>query len=364
MNPKEQFCAEEGCRERGKQGAGNIVIHSQKEKRYQCTSCGKTFSERKGTAMYGIKKGEREFVQVVTLLAHGCPMQAIVAAFEMDERTVKAWYARAGGHCQKVHEAIVSSQQLDLGQVQADEIRVKSQHGIIWMALAIMVSTRLWIAGEVSPRRDKALIRRLVEQIRAMAQFRPLLLAVDGLSSYLSAFRDCFRLPVRSSETGHTHLEPWPHVAIVQVVKSGSHSSAFSIKRRIVEGSDLVVSALLRATQGTGGINTAFIERLNATFRQRLACLARRSRALARRQETLHLGMYLLGTVYNLATYHDSLTKNAGRSTTPAMAAGLTDHRWSLCEVLTFKSPPKPLDIPKPTTRFDAYAVKELAQAA
>lgn len=87
-------------------------------------------------------------------------------------------------------------------------------------------------------------------------------------------------------------------------------------------------------------------------------------RALARRQETLHLGMYLVGTVYNLATYHDSLTKNAQQPCTPAMAAGLTDHRWSVHELLTFKSPPKLRDKLTSPSRFEKYFVKELARAA
>ena len=82
------------------------------------------------------------------------------------------------------------------------------------MALAIMVSTRLWIAGAVSPRRDKALIQRLVEQIRAMAQFRPLWLAVDGLSSYVSAFRHCFRLPVRSTRIFTGFIAPCDSIFI------------------------------------------------------------------------------------------------------------------------------------------------------
>lgn len=342
-------------------GAGNIVIHSQSDKRYCCKTCGKTFRARKGTALYGLKKDERQFVHVVTLLAHGCPTAASVAAFAMDERTVKAWSERAGQQCEQLHETLVRHQSLDLGQVQADEIRVKTQHGIVWMALAMMVSSRLWIAGVVSPRRDKQLILQLVEQIRAIAQFRPLLLAVDGLSSYVTAFRHWFRLPVRSPDTGCWHLEPWPQVAIVQVVKSTAHNATFSITRRIVQGTTLVVSALVQATQGGGGINTASIERLNATFRQRLACLGRRSRALARRQETLHWGMFLIGTVYNFATYHTTLTKNTACPCTPAMAAGLTDHRWSMREVLTFKSPPRALDPSPPLSRFQKYAVKELA---
>jgi transposase-like protein len=73
MNPHQQFCPNNDYPARGKVGAGNIVSHSQQEQRCKCTSCGRTFSIRKGTAMYGIKHSVDVFVVVVTLLAHGCP---------------------------------------------------------------------------------------------------------------------------------------------------------------------------------------------------------------------------------------------------------------------------------------------------
>lgn len=59
---------------------------------------------------------------MLTLLCHGCPLQAIVTAFGFDERTVGQWQARAGYHCQQVHQAIVEQGQVDLGHVQADYI--------------------------------------------------------------------------------------------------------------------------------------------------------------------------------------------------------------------------------------------------
>jgi hypothetical protein len=76
----------------------------------------------------------------------------VVAAFGFDERTVAAWRARTGRQGQAVQEYLVE-QPRDLGQVQADERRVKHQGGIVWMALAMMVKTRLWLAGEVSEHR-------------------------------------------------------------------------------------------------------------------------------------------------------------------------------------------------------------------
>jgi hypothetical protein len=99
------------------------VIHSQKEQRYKCRQCGKTFAQRKGSAFYRLRTPVETVTLVVTLLAHGCPVQAIVAAFGFDERTVASWLGRAGKQCQAVHEHLVE-QPRDLGQVQADELRV------------------------------------------------------------------------------------------------------------------------------------------------------------------------------------------------------------------------------------------------
>jgi len=155
MTPEQEFCPNEKCPDRGKVGGGNIGVHSQKEQRCICRTCGKTFSIRKGTAVFGIKHEVSLFVMVVTLLAFGCPVQAIVMALGLDERTVRSWQLKAGQQCQSVHEQVVGKSQLDLGQVQADEIKVKTQKGTIWMALAMMVSTRLWLGGVVSAQRDK-----------------------------------------------------------------------------------------------------------------------------------------------------------------------------------------------------------------
>jgi hypothetical protein len=69
-------------------------------------------------------------VIVVTLLAHGCPVQAIVAAFGFDERTAAAWWARSGRPGQAVHEHLVE-QPLDLGQVQADERESMQMLGVL-----------------------------------------------------------------------------------------------------------------------------------------------------------------------------------------------------------------------------------------
>jgi transposase-like protein len=337
MDPTTVFCPNRHCPPRGQTGMGNIGIHAQKAPRFICHECHKTFSATKGTAFYRRRTAAETVRLVVTLLAQGCPVQAIVAAFGCDERTVAAWWARSGRQGQAVQEYLVE-QPRDLGQVQADELRVKKQGGIVWMALAMMVTTRLWLGGEVSARRDLPLIRRLIERVKRCAARRPLLVCTAGLVSYIRAMRETFRDPVYTGQGGRPRLRPWRHIFIAQVVKRYERRRVVATDRRIVDGTPARVETLRRRAQGDGVINTAYIERLNATFRERLAPLARRCRALARQTLTLHEGMFLVGTVYNLCTPHASLGQ-AGHATTPAMAAGITDHTWTMQELLSFHVP-------------------------
>jgi hypothetical protein len=222
----------------------------------------------------------------------------------------------------------------------------------VWMAMALMVSTRLWLGGTISPSRDTTLIRRLVDLVRACASpEHPLLVATDGLITYVKAFGRAFRSKHYTGRVGAPRLMAWPKVVNGQVIKRYEQRRVVDVERRLVRGSWSLLERLLDQTQGGGGgggggggvLNTAYIERLNATFRARLAVLVRRSRGLARQHRRLHAGMYLVGTVYNFCAYHASLsgtTNDPCSRLTPAMAAGLTSHRWSMAEVIEYRVRP------------------------
>src|SRR2546421_2796000 len=145
MDASQVFCPNLDCVARGQIGQGHIVSHGKARACYRCKSCGKTFSAQAGTMFEGLRKPQTLIVIVVTRLSYGCPIQAIVQAFGLDERTVASWRDRAGQQCQRVHQAVVEQGCLDLVHVQADEIRVKARGMVAWMGLAIMVSTRLWL---------------------------------------------------------------------------------------------------------------------------------------------------------------------------------------------------------------------------
>lgn len=88
MNPEQLFCPNIDCPARGQQGQDNIHIHSQQEKRCRCDICGQTFATSKGTIFYRLRTSPETVMLVVTLIAYGCPVPAIVRAFGFDERTV------------------------------------------------------------------------------------------------------------------------------------------------------------------------------------------------------------------------------------------------------------------------------------
>ena len=127
----------------------------------------------------GCAPQQRPWSSSVTLLAPGCPGQASGAAFGFDERTGAEWWTRSGCQSQAVHDDLVEHPR-DLGQGQADDLRVTKQGGIVWMALALLVKTRLWLGGEVSAQRDLLLSRRRLERIRRCAAHRPLFVCTDG----------------------------------------------------------------------------------------------------------------------------------------------------------------------------------------
>jgi transposase-like protein len=344
VDPHRQFCHNPACPARGQVGQGTIRVHSRREERYECAVCGVTFSATKGTPFYRLKKEKDLVLVVLTLLCHGCPVQAIVAAFGLDERTVAAWQERAGQHCQRVHEHVVQSGQVELGHVQADELWVKVVGGKVWMALALAVPSRLWLGGEVSAQRDLPLITRLVQRVRACAASSCLLVCVDGLASYVTAFIRVFRTPMYTGRRGRPRLEEAPGLLLGQVVKQYVQRRVVGVAQRVIRGTPDAIAAALAATGGGTQINTSYIERLNGTFRSSLAPLVRRGRALLRQPTRLTAAMYLVGCTYNFCWPHESLRlagvagcRRKWQDRTPAMAAGLTDHRWSMAELLHYQ---------------------------
>jgi hypothetical protein len=215
----------------------------------------------------------------------------MVAALGFDARPSADWLDRAGLHCHAVHEDLVETPHR-LGQVQADALRGKLQGAIAWMARALTVTTRLWLGSEVSLHRALPLIRRLMQRGRRCVLARRLLICRDGLCSYVRAAREACRDQVSTGRRGRQPLRVWGRLLIAQMITRSEHRRGIAVERRVGHGRADQIEKARAASSGEGVINTASIERLNGTFRERLASLARRTRGLARAATCLEAGMW------------------------------------------------------------------------
>jgi hypothetical protein len=135
-------------------------------------------------------------------------------------------------------------------------------------------------------------------------------------------------------------------------------------RRRLVEitylmrcGRRAALGVALRGLGLSGKLNTAFVERLNLTVRQRVAALVRRTWATMQEVPQLLVHLEWWRAYYHFVRPHESLgvllpqpiarggkcQPQRYRQRTPAMAARLTSRRWTMRDVLGLPLPPAPL---------------------
>jgi len=144
---------------------------------------------------------------VRTLLLHGCPIPAVVAAFGLDERTVRAWLHKAGAHAALRHDQMGGG--VEARPVQADAMRGRVRGGAVWAAIALDVGSRLWLATALARRRAGLLVHLLRRRTRAALAGRAFLLAVDGVARYIGGARSLVRVPERTGRQGRPRVV-WP----------------------------------------------------------------------------------------------------------------------------------------------------------
>jgi hypothetical protein len=147
-----------------------------------------------------------------------------------------------------VHEHVVEAGRVELGQVQADELRVRIVGGVMWLAGALAVESRLWLGGVVSMKRARDLIRTLLSRVRSCSLVRAVLLCTDGLASYPKAAIHLFREPLRTGKPDRPRLILAEGVMIAQVIKRHAKRRVVGVIRDVVVGAGEAVAARLRAS--------------------------------------------------------------------------------------------------------------------
>jgi hypothetical protein len=209
--------------------------------------------------------------------------------------------------------------------------------------------------------RTLAMAQRVVPQVvQVLAPHCVPLCVTDGLKDYGTALLRHFghwMHPARRRDKGPLPKPRWmllPQLLYVQVVKSYRRRRIVGVTYRVVFGTMERVQQVLSACGRK--INTAFVERLNLDIRQRVAAVGRRVNTLCQGEDGVRQQLVVYHVYYNFCLPHASLrqpllvpepTNGRGsakvwRPCTPAMAAGLTDHVWTLKEVLLYRVPPWP----------------------
>jgi IS1 family transposase len=373
------FCPHTACDYRGWRGLGNLRANGHPNggpwRQFHCISCQGYFPEHHGTLFHSKQAAVELIVRVVACLAEGLGIRATARVFEVDPNTVLQWLGEAAEQLRAFSASFLCA--LHLEQLQLDELyavlrdrkagEISNEEAIqrlerspYWVWTAMDPQSKLLVVVEVGSR-TLAMAQRVVHQVTAvLAPGCVPLFLTDGLKDYATALLTHFgqwRHPERRQEKGPRPKPRWmplPALLYAQVVKSYRRRRLVGVTHRVVFGTRLAIEQVLATCGWT--INTAFVERLNLDLRQRVAAIGRRVNTLCQSEEGLRDQLVLFQTYHNFVVPHASLrqalpipkpTHGAGsakvwRPCTPAMAAGLTDHVWSLTEVLCYRVPPWP----------------------
>jgi hypothetical protein len=346
MTPPPPCCHHLQGPARGPMGPGNMRGHRPSAPRSRWTTWGPTVAAMTGTPVERRRTAAALVTTVLTRRCHGGPLPAMVAACGREERTVAAWWARAGQPGAPGQPAVVQPGQVARRHVQADDLWGKRVGRRGWMAMARAAPSRLGLGGIRRP--PRAVVRSLAGGKRGRACGRRLasLVCVDGRASEVPAVRRGFRPPVRTGRPGRPRRVRAHGVRLGHVVKRSAKRRVRRVERRGGRGREPASATVLTATPTGTGVHTASIERRNPTFRASLAPLVRRGRAIAHPAPVLTAGMWRVGCRYPFCAWHASLRQRAPagapwkwQARTPAMAAGRTPHRWTMRARLRAQGP-------------------------
>jgi IS1 family transposase len=379
IDTSRHFCPHAGCAYRGWRGLGNLRANGHPSggpwRQFHCTSCKGYFLETHGTLFHGKQAAVELIVRVLACLAEGLGIRATARVFEVAPHTVLSWLVEAAEQLRafaayflcdlhleqlQLDEVYAVLRDLKAGAISDDEALKRLDRSPCWVWTAMDPTSKLLVVVDVGAR-TLAMAQRVVHQVtQALAPGWVPLFLTDGLKDYGTALLTHFGQwmhPARRQDRGPMPKPRWiplPELLYAQVVKSYRRRRIVGVKHRVVFGTRLALEQALARCGWT--INTSFVERLNLDIRQRVAAIGRRVNTLCQGEAGLRDQLALFHVYHNFVLPHASLrqplpipeaSNGSGaakrwRPCTPAMAAGLTDHVWSLKEVLLYRVPPWP----------------------
>jgi IS1 family transposase len=323
----------------------------------RCQACGTTFSTRYDTPLYRLKTASVRVGEVLTALAEGLDVAAAVRVFGHGHATITTWLTRAGAHSTTLHDRVFRN--LSLPHIQLDELRtrLRSRAHALWLWVALDPLSKIIPVLHLGARTQYA-AHTMVHDLRQ--RLAPDCLPVftsDGLNLYFYALTAHFGQWIQG--VGRRARE-WQVAALLiygQVKKVYRRRRLVRVSHVMRCGTRAALKATLTGLGLSGRLNTAFVERVNLTVRQSVAALMRRTWSTLQEAPQLLVHLEWWRAYYHFARPHESLRQALAqpigrggkrmaqryRQRTPAMAAGLTQRRWTVRELLTLPLPPEPL---------------------
>jgi IS1 family transposase len=291
-------------------------------------------------------KTNAERVEFVLLfLAEGVDAAVLVRYTGHADATIARWLERMGHHSSRWHNRLF--RHLSLGFIQMDELysRVRREASAVWLWLAIDAQTKLIPAMHVGGRTKEDAFVLVHDLKQRLAPDCVPVFTTDGLRSYFYAITAHFGYWKRPKRARKDHWLVHPELLYGQLVKrKGRGRTRFALTRMLWGQRRRFRGALLsRGLPPT--LQTAFVERVNLTFRQGVSSLSRRTWAYA--QTVAHLTDHVewFRLYYHVVRPHESLrvklngTRRRYRQRTPVMAAGVTQDIWEVRRLLHYPVP-------------------------
>jgi IS1 family transposase len=374
-------CIVQGCRGYGKfgshpdhwiVGAGLYhTIHNGSLQMYQCQWCKKRFSETQGTAFFDLKTPTKTVCQALTALSEGVSLRGTARIVGEKPETILLWLRRAGQHSQQVSDYLLKN--LHVSQAQMDELwtfvrkkeknlstweQLRTEYGDTWVWVVFDPVNKLVLSLLVGEREEDQAVGVLNQLKACLAAGCLPLFTSDQLPQYLQALLRVFGRWIQPQRQGvrgrfpNPRLEAPDDLLYATVHKHKQNGRVTSVTTEVVLGDPATIAHQLEAIRPGLKINTSFIERFNLTLRHLVSRLRRKGLTFSKKRKYLVWHLQLATAYYHFVRPHGSLRQRLDepcptrgspklwQPRTPTMSAGLTDHPWSMQELLSFRVPP------------------------
>lgn len=354
---KNIFCPNEKCKCFKKLNAGNLKVKQVQGKcqsinLLMCKECGETFSERRGTVYFGLKKSNEVFDLVITLLVTRLSIKDIAKISKVSEDTISRWILKASPVLESIQSCLLKG--LEVKECQVDELwsfvlmknkTVKSRGledtddiGDQWIFIAFDAVNKLvihWKVGKRTLETAKCFIKELKEKLASSPLF-----TTDELPAYEQAFLSNFSEELPAKRTGKpgrprkkTIIKVNDDLKLAQVHKYRENGKVSKVSTKYVFGKQEEIDDIIKKSKVSQTINTTFIERFNGTIRAKASRLVRETYSFSK-TKPMHLAHLSICFVhYNLSCVHSRLKK------TPATLSGLVNKDFSFRELFELRCP-------------------------